>query len=172
MAARLAQSRRSQAVFGRRGLGVFPWPSAGSGVSLADNCLKPPPNNPGPVTGINHLTFAVSDLNRSVAFYSELLGFAVRMQGPSSAYLQAGTLWLALVVDPDVRLAPLPEYSHAAFTVSPSDLPVVAARLADAGVERWQESDRADSVYFLDPDGHKLEVHSGDLDSRLQARAR
>jgi len=39
------------------------------------------------ISGLNHLTMAVSDLDRSVAFYSELLGFSVRMRGPSSAYL-------------------------------------------------------------------------------------
>jgi catechol 2,3-dioxygenase-like lactoylglutathione lyase family enzyme len=52
------------------------------------------------ITGLNHLTLSVSDLERSVAFYSELLGFMVRMRGRASAYLEAGTLWLALIFDP------------------------------------------------------------------------
>lgn len=122
------------------------------------------------ISGLNHLTLAVSDLDRSVAFYSELLGFAVRMRGPSSAYLEAGTLWLALVVDPEVRRGPLPEYSHAAFSVAPSELPLMAGRLTGAGVVRWQEPKGTDSFYFLDPDGHKLELHCGNLQSRLAAR--
>ena len=42
------------------------------------------------ITGLNHLTMAVSDLDRSVAFYTELLGFSLRMRAPSSAYLEAG----------------------------------------------------------------------------------
>jgi catechol 2,3-dioxygenase-like lactoylglutathione lyase family enzyme len=41
------------------------------------------------VTGLNHLTLAVSDLERSVAFYCEMLGFSIRMRGPASAYLEA-----------------------------------------------------------------------------------
>jgi len=102
--------------------------------------------------------------------YSELLGFVVRMRGPSSAYLEAGTLWLALVADREVRRGPLPEYSHAAFSVAASELPILAGRLTSSGVPRWQESD-GDSFYFVDPDAHKLELHSGDLRSRLQARA-
>ena len=123
------------------------------------------------ITGLNHLTLAVSDLPRSVRFYSETLGFSVRMRGPSSAYLESGTLWLALVLDPDVRRGPLPEYTHVAFNVMPSELPALADRLTHAGITRWQESDHTDSFYFLDPDGHKLELHSGDLQRRLAARA-
>ena len=123
------------------------------------------------ITGLNHLTLAVSDLDRSVAFYSELLGFSVRMRGPSSAYLEAGTLWLALILDPEVRRGPLAEYSHAAFNVAASDVGVLAARLTNAGVARWQDSGGAESFYFVDPDGHKLELHAGDLQSRLVARA-
>jgi catechol 2,3-dioxygenase-like lactoylglutathione lyase family enzyme len=165
----------------RREGNAAPPPAQSLGFSLARSCLnafltsqrdvlKPPQNNRGKITGINHLTLAVSDLKRSVAFYSETLGFAVRMHGPSSAYLEAGGLWLALVVDPEVRRGPLAEYSHAAFTVAATDLPMLVEQLNLAGTNRWQESDRPDSVYFLDPDGHKLELHSGDLNSRLQAR--
>jgi catechol 2,3-dioxygenase-like lactoylglutathione lyase family enzyme len=41
------------------------------------------------VSGLNHLTLAGGDLERSVAFYSALLGFSIRMRSPSSAYLEA-----------------------------------------------------------------------------------
>ena len=122
------------------------------------------------ITGLNHLTLAVSDLDRSVGFYSELLGFSVRMRGPSSAYLEAGTLWLALVLDPAVRRGPLAEYSHAAFTIAKPALEILAGNLTNARVPQWQDSDSGDSFYFLDPDGHKLELHAGDLRSRLRAR--
>lgn len=123
------------------------------------------------ITGLNHLTLAVSDLDRSVVFYSELLGFTIRMRGPSAAYLEAGTLWLALVLDSTARRGPLPEYSHAALSISADELPLLAKRLTSAGAPSWQESDRLDSFYFLDPDGHKLELHAGDLQSRRLARA-
>ena len=123
------------------------------------------------INGLNHLTLAVSDLDRSVVFYSELLGFSIRMRGRSSAYLEAGALWLALVVDTNVRQGPLKEYSHVAFSVPALEVPVLAARLTSAGVLCWQEAETAESFYFVDPDGHKLELHSGDLRSRLAARA-
>ena len=120
------------------------------------------------ITGLNHLTLAVSDLDRSVAFYSGLLGFSIRMRRPSSAYLEAGTLWLALVLDSEARRGPLSEYSHAAFSVASSTVQPLAEKLLNAGVVSWQECDRSDSFYFLDPDGHKLELHAGDLQSRLR----
>jgi catechol 2,3-dioxygenase-like lactoylglutathione lyase family enzyme len=123
------------------------------------------------ITGLNHLTLAVSDLDRSVAFYSGLLGFSIRMLGPTSAYLEAGPLWLALVLDTAVRHGPLPEYTHVAFSVKSCELQALAAKLLSVGISRWQEPETADSFYFLDPDGHKLELHCGDLRSRLAARA-
>ena len=123
------------------------------------------------IAGLSHLTLSVSDLERSVAFYSELLGFSIRMRGPSSAYLEAGTLWLALVLDADARRGPLAEYSHTAFSIAPAQLPILSEKLKRAGVRCWQETERSDSFYFLDPHGHKLELHSGDIDRRLAARA-
>jgi catechol 2,3-dioxygenase-like lactoylglutathione lyase family enzyme len=123
------------------------------------------------ITGLNHLTLAVSDLDRAINFYSGLLGFSVRLRGPSSAYLEAGTLWLALVLDSNARRGPRPEYSHAAFTIAQHDLPLLASELTAAGVVQWQESNRSDSFYFVDPDGHKLELHSGDLQNRLSIRS-
>src|SRR5206468_2348375 len=109
------------------------------------------------------------DLERSIAFYSALLGFEVRMRKRHSTYLEAGTLWLALVVDQNVRSGPSAEYTHVALNVSKEGLPVLKEKLLKAGVVEWQESERADSFYFLDPDGHKLELHSGTLAERLAA---
>ena len=120
------------------------------------------------VTGLNHVTLAVQNLQRSVTFYTELLGFTLRMQGPRSAYLEAGTLWLALVVD--ARARDRSDYTHIAFSVRDTDLQSVKERLVGAHVSRWQEGN-GKSFYFADPDGHKLELHSGDLAQRLKERA-
>lgn len=122
------------------------------------------------ITGVSHVTLAVKELQRSVTFYSELLGFELRMRKAHSAYLEAGTLWLALVVDENVRSGSLPEYTHLALTVSSESLPVIRQRLLNAGVIEWQKPERANSFYFLDPDGHKLELHSGTLADRLALR--
>jgi catechol 2,3-dioxygenase-like lactoylglutathione lyase family enzyme len=122
------------------------------------------------ITGLNHITLAVAELNRSLAFYRDLLGFSVRMHGTSSAYLEAGDLWLALVEDATVRCAPLPEYTHLALSVYEPGFLSATEKLRQAGVKCWQSSERANSFYFLDPDGHKLELHSGNLSRRLNER--
>jgi catechol 2,3-dioxygenase-like lactoylglutathione lyase family enzyme len=123
------------------------------------------------ITGLNHLTLSVSALDRAIQFYSELLGFTLRMRSPGSAYLEAGTFWIALVLEAEARHSPSAEYSHAALSVVPSELPLLAEKLRRAGVVEWRDNNSSDSFYFLDPDGHKLELHSGNLLTRLWARA-
>jgi glutathione S-transferase fosA5 len=47
------------------------------------------------------------------------------------------------------------------------------AKLQEAGVTSWQKNRRpGDSFYFLDPDGHKLEIHSSDLNARMKSLRR
>ncbi|MFZ5952176.1 MAG: VOC family protein [Candidatus Rifleibacteriota bacterium] len=122
------------------------------------------------VAGINHVTFAVSDIERSFKFYTEALGFNPVQKNSQSAYLLAGNLWVALVKDEMVRRGPLPEYTHVAFHVVPQDFLEVKNSLLMQGVVEWQKnSSEGDSFYFLDPDGHKLEIHSTGLSERIKA---
>lgn len=125
------------------------------------------------ICGINHLTFSVADLGRSIAFYHAVLGMRLLARWPSGAYLLAGDLWVALVVDEAVRAGPLPEYTHVAFTVRPEQFDELADALRAAAAPIWQENwTEGASLYVLDPDGHKLEFHASDLDARLSlARA-
>jgi len=126
------------------------------------------------LSGLNHLTLAVQSLDLSVHFYKDLLGFHLKAKWDKGAYLDLGQLWLCLTLDERRPQEPLPEYTHYAFSISEEQFSPFVAKLIQAGVIEWKSnSSEGDSFYFLDPDGHKLEVHVGGLESRLnQCRER
>jgi len=120
------------------------------------------------VTGLNHLTLSVSDLDRSFAFYVDGLGLRPLVRWARGAYLCAGEFWLCLSLDRLCRSGPLPEYSHFAFSVTPGTLATLRERARCRDWPIWQGNrSEGDSLYLQDPDGHKLELHVGDLVSRL-----
>jgi catechol 2,3-dioxygenase-like lactoylglutathione lyase family enzyme len=120
------------------------------------------------VTGINHVTLAVADLDRSVSFYRDVLGLELRAIWTEGAYLEAGSLWLCLSVDPKAEQARRDDYTHLAFDVPAGDFETLSAEVR-VRADVWKENrSEGASLYFLDPDGHKLELHVGSLASRLQ----
>jgi len=66
------------------------------------------------------------------------------------------------------------DYTHYAFSIAPEDFESFSYKLKQAGVTVWKDNkSEGQSFYFLDPDGHKSELHVGDLASRLvQCRER
>lgn len=120
------------------------------------------------ISGINHITFAVSDLHRSLGFYRDVLGCKEVYSWDSGAYLEAGGLWLCLSVDP--KATGNSDYSHIAFDVAQDDFDTLATRILNSGARSWSESrSEGSSLYFCCPDGHRLELHVGDIRSRLHA---
>ncbi|OHU84948.1 MULTISPECIES: fosfomycin resistance glutathione transferase [Pseudoalteromonas] len=117
------------------------------------------------IQGLNHITLAVSCLTRSLAFYKDVLGFKAHVKWHGGAYLSIGELWLCLSCGkPCARN----DYTHIAFAVSPSDFERFSRRVLSAGVSQWKKNQSEGlSLYILDPDGHKLELHVGNLESRL-----
>lgn len=119
------------------------------------------------VTGLNHVTLAVADVDRSIAFYRDLLGFTLRATWPEGAYLEAGSLWLCLSYDVAARRHPHPDYTHIALTVPAEHFSALNERVR-ARCTLWKDNrSEGASLYFLDPDGHKLELHVGSLATRL-----
>ncbi len=117
--------------------------------------------------GLNHITIAVSNLDHSLQFYSGLLGMKAHVRWDKGAYLSLGDLWFCLSCD---QVSPAKDYSHLAFDLAEEDFAVFVARLKQAGVKEWkQNKSEGQSLYFLDPDGHQLEAHCGDLHSRLDS---
>jgi len=125
------------------------------------------------VRGFNHVTLAVGDLDRAVKFYVEALGLALRERWAKGAYLEAGSFWIALSPDPLARREPHPDYTHVAFDVAQADFAGLVQQLLAAGARAWKDNrSEGDSFYFLDPDGHRLEIHVGNLETRIEAMER
>lgn len=119
------------------------------------------------VSGLNHITLAVADVERSLAFYRDVLGCDVRAVWADGAYLEAGPLWLCLSRDDNARSSPHADYTHVAFSVSGADFGRLSERLTAECVIWKENGSEGASTYFLDPDGHKLEIHLGSLETRL-----
>ena len=119
------------------------------------------------VRGLNHITLAVVDLDRSLAFYRDLLGLSVRAVWPEGAYLEAGSLWLCLSVDPAAAAGPNADYTHIAFDVDEREFHDFAARV-EACAPSWRDNrSEGASIYILDPDCHRIDLHVGSLETRL-----
>ena len=122
------------------------------------------------VTGINHITFAVSDVARSFDFYVGTLGFRPIARWPDGAYLTVGEMWIAIVADDGGDAKQHAGYSHIALTCTADEFPAKRQALVRAGCAEWSANrSEGDSYYFCDPDGHRLEIHVGDLATRLRS---
>lgn len=123
------------------------------------------------INGINHLCFSVSDLDRSVVFYRDVLGAKLLVTGRKLAYFELGGIWVALNAEELERRMEPQTYTHIAFTVNDSEFDQWTERLRELKVNvlpgRARDERDKRSVYFADPDGHRFELHTGTLTDRL-----
>lgn len=123
------------------------------------------------ITSINHINLSVFDIERSFRFYRELVGLKPLCKWPQGAYFLAGEDWFCLNVTTERTVAIQRDYTHCAFSVSCGDFAVIVDRLVTNGVEPFKDNySEGESFYFLDPDGHQLELHVGDWRSRIEAK--
>ena len=125
------------------------------------------------ITSINHITLAITDINKSFAFFRDVLGLQPLVKWDKGAYFLVGDenfgLWFCLNVD-DKR-EPSPCYTHYAFSVSEEDFDLMSARILNSGASLFKDNTSSGkSLYFLDPDGHKLEIHTGNWRTRVAAK--
>jgi metallothiol transferase len=125
------------------------------------------------VKGINHLTFSVSNLKQAIIFYNEVLGAKLLVEGNNLAYFSLNGLWIALNVENDVsRNSHYTTYTHIAFSIDEADFDMWIEKLNQHKVNilpgRVRDIGDKRSVYFTDPDGHKFELHTGELEDRIK----
>lgn len=124
---------------------------------------------------IGHILFAVRDLERSKAFYCDILGFKVLEQDPDHGglFLSLGDYGNTLDLFPSTKPDAYPRQKaglgmreglgmkHLAFAVATEDdLKQAYFALQDAGVAIHRAVDHQSqmSVYFFDPDDNMLEI--------------
>lgn len=121
------------------------------------------------ITGINHYTLGVKDIDRSFDFYKNALGLKPLCKWPKGAYFLAGDFWFCINLDENRNPIPNDYSTHFAFVVSQENFDQMVSHLKNTAVSAYKcNTSPGDSFYFLDPDGHRLEIHCGDYQSRLE----
>lgn len=127
---------------------------------------------PVTVSGLFETHLTVADLDRSVAFYRDVVGLPLALELPDrgAAFLWIGRPGAALLGLWSLGSAPLGMVLHIAFRSALDDVLGACDRLRSHGVTplsffatettepsviAWMP---AAAVYFRDPDGHLLEV--------------
>lgn len=121
------------------------------------------------ITSVNHITLAVTDIHRSFSFYKDVLGFKPLVKWDQGAYFLIGNFWFCLNIDLARKSQPC--YTHYAFSVSSEYFEIMANKIKNSGAHIFKENiSPGESLYFLDPDGHKLEIHVGNQEARIAAK--
>jgi catechol-2,3-dioxygenase len=115
---------------------------------------------------LQHLVLWVGNVERSVRFYTEVLGFEVKARSPNAAFLKIpgsaddhhlGLFQQPGVTEPDERAARM---YHSAWEVGElTDLARARGRLVEAGALVGQSDHGVSlSLYAKDPDGLEFEI--------------
>ncbi|WP_029432707.1 VOC family protein [Blastococcus sp. URHD0036] len=123
---------------------------------------------PSTARGLHHTALISSDVERTVRFYQDVLGFPLTelienrdYPGSSHFFFDIGNGNLIAFFDfPGLDVGPYAEVlgglHHMAISVEPGRWQELVQRLADAGVPHEVHS--GVSVYFRDPDGARIEL--------------
>lgn len=119
-----------------------------------------------PVIAIHHASLLVSDIQRSLAFYCDVLGLEIDGNRPEMSFPGA---WLHINAEQQIHLLELPNPDplmgrpahggrdrHVALYVS--ELKAITNRLATAGVDYTRSASGRDALFFRDPDRNAIEL--------------
>jgi catechol 2,3-dioxygenase-like lactoylglutathione lyase family enzyme len=136
---------------------------------LREAYLKPSGERPASTArGLHHTALISSDVERTVRFYQDVLGFPLTelienrdFPGSSHFFFDIGNGNLLAFFDfPGLDVGPYAEVlgglHHMAISVDPERWEMLVERLQQAGVAHEVHS--GVSVYFRDPDGARIEL--------------
>jgi glyoxylase I family protein len=144
---------------------------------LRETYLRPLPERPAStVRGVHHLALVCRDVEETIRFYQDFLGFPLvelvenrDYAGSSHFFFDIGNRNLLGFFDfPGLGSAPYEEtigaVQHLALSIDREQFDAAKARLDEAGVE-YLGPDRGadDSLYLRDPNGVGLELYREDL---------
>jgi catechol 2,3-dioxygenase len=121
-------------------------------------------------TSIGHVHLQVTDLERALKFYRDVLGFEVTMlYGGQAAFLSAGgyhphiglNTWHSQGGGPAQREGVAGLYHAAILYATRAELAAIVKRLLDVGYPLRGASDHgvSEAIYLDDPDGNGLELY-------------
>lgn len=127
------------------------------------------------VKGLSHITFICKDLEKTVQMFKDVLSAKeVYCSGEKTfsiskeKFLQVAGIWIAIMEGEPVEKT----YNHVAFQVDDEDLDEFEAKVRSLGLTilpgRKREGAEGRSLYFYDYDNHLFELHTGDLNTRLE----
>lgn len=138
---------------------------------LRDQYLEPRDTRPASTgLGIHHTALLSSDIERTIRFYRDALGFPLvelfenrDYEGSTHFFFDVGNGNTIAYFDfPGLDLGRYAEVlgglHHVAISVSAEDYDAIRTRLAEAGVVDVGPEDVEDSTYFAGPDGERLEI--------------
>ncbi len=122
--------------------------------------------------GIDHVALSVPDVERAAKWYIDVLGFERRFSemwdgvpvfiGKGTTAIALFPVWskeaLASTGPADVRM------HHLAFRANRKNFLAAQEELKQRGIRfEFEDHEISHSIYFSDPDGHKLEITTYDL---------
>lgn len=120
-----------------------------------------------PIRGLFETHLTVRDLDRSIAFYRDVVGLTLAHRVPErdAAFLWIGGAGKGMLGLWSIGTSPLTQLLHFSVEVALDDLLAAPARLRTAGVTPRDGDEPvvigwmpAASVFFDDPDGHSVEL--------------
>jgi catechol 2,3-dioxygenase-like lactoylglutathione lyase family enzyme len=139
--------------------------------------------------GIDHVAMSVRDVEAAANWYIDVLGFERRYEGMWDGipvFIGKGTTSIALFpAKPNLTSTSLAAVAsakaasarcgvrmlHLAFGANRKNFLAAQEELKQRGIQfEFQDHEISHSIYFSDPDGHKLEITTYDLERVPSAR--